>query len=107
MLRSLVDWISQAFGIPGLAWLLGIVRRKFLGYVHYGHFVFLSEADSGGDPAAGGAPCVDVKMSPGALWRLSKELPRLISTGGGAGVSDHGIAEYGRKLLAYARWRNA
>lgn len=91
--------------INGTRWISEWVRRKIVGYTHYGNLVFLSAPenaiDSKGVPFEG----LVVKMSPNIFWRMRVVLPRLIKTFGKAMVNDHRMNEYSQKLLAYAKQR--
>ena len=91
--------------INGTRWISEWIRRKIVGYTHYGNLVFLSAPentiDSKGVPFEG----LVVKMSPNIFWRMRVVLPRLIKTFGKAMVNDHRMNEYSKKLLAYTKKR--
>jgi len=82
------------------------IRRRFLGYTHYGNLAFLSApANEVGQDGIGFKDLV-LKMSPNIFWRVHVVLPRLFWTRGRAAATDHSIMTYCRKLEAYAMRRN-
>ena len=91
--------------INGTRWISEWIRRKIVGYTHYGNLVFLSAPENVVDSKGVQFEDLVVKMSPNIFWRMRVVFPRLIKTFGKAGVNDHRMNEYSQKLLAYAKLR--
>lgn len=119
--------VNAADGVPrvpfgyGLSVFLSLIRlipingtrriseficRMFVGYTHYGNLVFLSAAANVPDSAGIGFKNLKVTKSPNIFKVTSVVFPRLIGTRFKAAASDHRMAEYSQKLLAYAQRRN-
>lgn len=117
--------VNAADGVPrvpfghGLKFVLGVIRlvplngtfqvsewlrRKFVGYTHFGTLVFLSETPTG-SPSASSKP-LQVRKSPNFFWRSQLVLKRLAMSWGKAAANDHSIRDYSEKLKQYAQQRN-
>lgn len=82
------------------------IRKRFRGYTHYGHLVFLRPTAAGGSGKGSRDPALIVKWSPSIFRRVTIVVLRWIATGGRALASDHSIDQYVLKLGEYAEWRN-
>jgi len=82
------------------------LRERFGEYTHFGNLIFLSSPDNVIDDNGIEFRDLDVKKSPSIFWRSRIVATRMIVSRGKAAINDHGIENYTRKLLAYAKRRN-
>lgn len=83
--------------IPGTTWISEWLRKTIYGYTHYGDLIFLSSDTEGN---------ATLRHSPNIFILYSIVIKRVVLTWGKAGVDDHSISEYSKKLLNYAKRRN-
>lgn len=83
------------------------IRKRFVGYTHFGDLVFLRPGPVDTNTSGTPAPAARlIKRSPNIFWRVKTTLLRWIATRCRAGASDHSMEQYALKLRAYAEWRN-
>jgi len=82
------------------------LRKRFGEYTHFGNLVFLSAPDNVIDDNGIEFRDLAVIKSPNIFWRARVVANRMIASRGKAAFNDHGIENYTRKLLAYAKRRN-
>jgi len=92
--------------INGTLAISEFIRKRFAGYTHYGHLIFLSDAPNELDRDGTPFTNLTVRISPDIFWRAQLVLRRLIATFGRAAIADHSIREYSEKLCAHARRHN-
>jgi len=82
------------------------LRKKFVGYTHFGYLVFLNGAPN--TPGEDGISFQKLKVwkSPNFFRKASQVIVRLVKTMGKASYQDHSSREYAEKLKAYALRRN-
>jgi hypothetical protein len=97
LLVALLNWFPAPLG-----WLTRFLER-FQGYVHFGDMRYLNHVDSG---AKDSFPGLRLIANPSLPLRARWTISRYIATFARAGVSDHAIALYRRKLKRYAQTRN-
>ncbi|WP_404419278.1 lipase family protein [Marinospirillum sp.] len=103
---KLVLGVFRFIPVNGTLAISEFLRKKFIGYTHYGYLVFLSGAAN--TPGKDGISFQKLKVwkSPNFFRNATLVIARLLQTGGKASFQDHGSREYAEKLKAYALRRN-
>ncbi|MDH3220486.1 MAG: lipase family protein [Gammaproteobacteria bacterium] len=93
---TLLNWLHLPQSL--INWL-----ARFQGYVHFGDMRYLNHVEAGPDDSF-----VNLRLisNPSLPLRAGWVVSRWISTYGRAGIEDHSISLYRRKLRAYALHRN-
>ena len=78
------------------------LRKRYMGYTHEGHLIFLSDASSTPDEKGIPYKQLRVEPSPNYFWRANQVIKRLLTTKCSAAATDHSISTYCLKLSAHA-----
>lgn len=85
----------RVFPINGTTWISEQIRKRFVGFTHYGNLVMLSASS---DPEK-----VQIYMSPSSFKSgVLIVVPRMAATLGHAALADHSMTGYCEKLGRYA-----